>query len=154
MVITLLGTLNVKFLDIEGNDQTIKIQLPDYVLANFIHVEGKPRMSLISGTMVLSDEINLLKSVIKIKGLVKKKTMFTTTYEPNIPKKKEDNLIEGIIYKQKTNFTKSRDFEKLGSLPDIEFQLAEISGQAIDKPVIQNISYSNWAGVHFADPIP
>ena len=49
MMISLLGTLFVKFLDIEGNNQTIKIQLPDYVLANFIHVEGKPRVSLISG---------------------------------------------------------------------------------------------------------
>ena len=42
MMISLLGTINVKFLDIEGNNQTISIQLPSYVLANFMRVEGKP----------------------------------------------------------------------------------------------------------------
>lgn len=55
MRIRLLGTLNVKFLDLEGNDQLIKIQLPDYILANYIRVEGKPQVSLISGNMVLVD---------------------------------------------------------------------------------------------------
>jgi hypothetical protein len=76
MMISLLGTIFVKFLDIEGNNQTIQIQLPDYVLANFIHVEGKPRVSLISGSMVLHDEKNSLKSVIFIRGLLKKKSLF------------------------------------------------------------------------------
>ena len=42
MMISLLGTINVKFLDIEGDNQTISIQLPSYVLANFMRVEGKP----------------------------------------------------------------------------------------------------------------
>ena len=36
----------------------------------------------------------------------------------------------------------------------MEFELAKVTGTAIDKPSIQGISYSNWAGVHFADPIP
>ena len=84
MIISLLGTLTIKFLDIEGNNQSIKIQLPDYVLANYIHVEGKPRVSLISGKMVLEDERNALKSVIFIRGLLKKKSLFQTTYEPNV----------------------------------------------------------------------
>ena len=58
MFISLLGTLNVKFSDIEGKDQTIKVQLPDYVLANFIQEEGKPRVALIDGNMTLVDETN------------------------------------------------------------------------------------------------
>lgn len=39
-------------------------------------------------------------------------------------------------------------------LEDVDFELAQVSGTAIDKPVIQNVPYSNWAGVYFADPIP
>jgi hypothetical protein len=93
----------VKFLDIEGNDQLIKIQLPNYVLANFIHVEGKPRVSLISGEMVIKDEGNSLKSVILVRGLLKKKSLFSTTYEPNVKQSNKPNekLIDGIIYKTK-----------------------------------------------------
>lgn len=92
-----------------------------------------------------------------IKGLLKKKSLFSTTYEPNMGKDKKEKLIDGIIYKTKPNTSpqvKAEDFEKFTALKDMEFQLAEISGSAIDKPVIQNVSYSDWAGVHFADPIP
>ena len=46
--------------------------------------------------MVLVDEKNGFKSVIFIRGLIKKKTLFQTSFEPNINGKK---LIEGIIYK-------------------------------------------------------
>ena len=66
-------------------------------------------------------------------------------------------MIEGIIYKiKKEGNTKktSSKIEKLVDLIDVDFELAQVSGLAIDKPVIQNVSYSNWAGVHFADPIP
>ena len=98
MLISLLGTLNVKFADIEGRDQTIKVQLPDYVLANFIAEENKPRVALINGPMSLIDESNNLKSVIIIHGLVKKSSLFSTTYEPNLTGEK---LIEGKIYRRK-----------------------------------------------------
>jgi hypothetical protein len=84
MIISLLGTLTLKFLDIEGDNQSINIQLPDYVLANYIYTEGKPRVSLISGSMVLVDEKNGFKSVIFIRGLVKKKSFLQTSYEPNL----------------------------------------------------------------------
>lgn len=159
MMISLLGTINVKFLDIEGNNQTISIQLPSYVLANFMRVEGKPQVSLISGNMVLEDKGNQLKSVIFVRGLLKKKGLFQTTFEPNLGKgtKKEEKLIDGIIYKTKevNNATKRPDqIEKISDIEDMGFELASIAGQAIDKPIIQNVSYSNWAGVHFADPIP
>ena len=56
MIISMLGILNLKFNDIEGNNQTIKIQLPDFILANYIATDGKPRVSLINGNMVLVDE--------------------------------------------------------------------------------------------------
>lgn len=156
MRIRLLGTISVKFRDIEGKDQVVQIQLPDYILANYIRVEGKPVVSLISGNMVVVDKDNKLKSVIMIKGMLKKKNLFGTTYEPNIQKDKKDKLIEGIIYKMKDTIAplQATELEKLKDLRDIEFELAQVSGSAIDKPEIQNISYSNWAGVHFADPIP
>mmetsp|Transcript_16506 Transcript_16506/g.28032 ORF Transcript_16506/g.28032 Transcript_16506/m.28032 type:complete len:322 (+) Transcript_16506:571-1536(+) len=166
MMISLLGTLAVKFKDVEGNDQTIKIQLPDYVLANYIHVEGKPRVALISGTMVLEDEKNALKSVIFVRGLIKKKSLFQTSYEPNVMTPQEmktkpphERLIQGIIYKLSGKAGASKPhkgeaIEKPEQVRDVDFQYAEVSGAAIDRPVIQNVSYSNWAGVHFADPIP
>lgn len=98
MYISLLGALTVQFSDIEGRDQTIKVQLPDYVLANFIAEEGKPRFALISGNMSLVDESNNLKAAIIIRGMVKKSSLFSTTYEPNLTGEK---LIEGVIYRQK-----------------------------------------------------
>ena len=64
MIISLLGTLTLKFLDIEGDNQSIKIQLPDYVLANYIYTERKPRVSLISGSMVLVDEMDIFCLVV------------------------------------------------------------------------------------------
>ena len=68
------------------------------MLANYIAADGKPRVSLINGPMVLIDEKNNLKSVIFINGLVKKKSLFQTTYEPNHGKSRV-TLIDGIIYK-------------------------------------------------------
>ena len=119
------------------------------------HVEGKPRVSLISGSMVLHDEKNSLKSVIFIRGLLKKKSLFQTTYEPNVASKTQqaEKLIEGIIYKTKKG-QNHKDIENIGDIKDMDFELAEVTGMAIDKPIIQNFGYSNWAGVHHADPIP
>ena len=144
MKISLLGTISVRFTDNQGEDQVIKIQLPDYILANYISVEGKPRVSLISGSMVLEDQLNNLKSVIFIRGLIKKKSLFQTTYEPNIQTsgkndKNTEKLIEGIIYKIKKDSQKKKNsskIENLKGLQDVEFELAEVSGLAIDKPVI------------------
>ena len=76
MKISLLGTISVRFTDNQGEDQVIKIQLPDYILGNYISVEGKPRVSLISGSMILEDLSNNLKSVIFIRGLLKKTSFF------------------------------------------------------------------------------
>ena len=126
MIISLLGTLTLKFLDIEGDNQSIKIQLPDYVLANYIYTERKPRVSLISGSMVLVDDKNGFKSVIFIRGLIKKKSLFQTSFEPNLQKNGE-KLIEGIIYKINESISKKglkKVYEKLDDLEDIEFELA------------------------------
>lgn len=102
MVVSLAGTLNLKFMDLEGRDQIIKIQLPDYILANFIQVADKPRVALISGNMMLYDDKNRLKSVIIINGLQKVSSFFSlsTSYEPNLT---GENLIDGVIYKQAVN---------------------------------------------------
>ena len=53
--------------------------------------------------MVLEDKGNQLKSVIFVRGLLKKKGLFQTTFEPNMGKsnKKDEKLIDGIIYKTK-----------------------------------------------------
>jgi hypothetical protein len=55
--------------------------------------------------MVIKDEGNSLKSVIFIRGLLKKKSFFNTTYEPNVKQsnKANEKLIDGIIYKIKPN---------------------------------------------------
>ena len=76
MNLSLVGTLFLKFKNMEGADQVIKIQLPDFVLANFIQADNKPCVALINGNMVLIDEVNKLKSVIIIKGLIKKTYYF------------------------------------------------------------------------------
>lgn len=134
--ISLIGRLNLKYKDHEGNDQSIKLQLPDYVLANYISADGKPRVSLINGPMVLIDEKNALKSVIFINGLVKKKSLFQTSYEPNQGKTGVP-LIDGIIYKTQAPRKQQNDkFEKIDDLNDKDFELARITGDAIDKPVI------------------
>jgi hypothetical protein len=73
-------------------------------------VDGKPRVALLSGTLVLVDQTNLLKSVVLIRGLIKKKSFFHTTYEPNVlsleemqQKPPNERLIQGIIYKLSQN---------------------------------------------------
>lgn len=155
MQISLLGRLTLQYKDHEGNDQSIQLQLPDYVLANFIAADGKPRVSLLNGPMVLIDEKNSLKSVIFINGLVKKKSLFQTTYEPNMGKSGV-SLIDGIVYRigRTKKSSSNRKYEKVDDLIDRDFELARITGDAIDKPIIQNVPYSNWAGVHYADAIP
>jgi len=73
--------------------------------------------------------------VIIVKGLVKKRTLLQTTYEPNT--KTDKSLIEGIIYKtKKVEKLKIDEIEKLSQLSDKDYDLASISGQAVDKPVI------------------
>lgn len=65
------------------------------------------------------------------------------------------SLIDGIVYKTKaTRKSLNRQYEKVDDLIDTDFELARITGDAIDKPIIQNVPYSNWAGVHYADAIP
>ena len=97
--VSLVGTLYVKFKDLGGVDQLISIQLPDFVLANFIQADNKPCIALVNGNMVLVDEKNKLKSVIIIKGLIKKTYYFQeATFEPN---EGQEDLIDGKIYKYK-----------------------------------------------------
>ena len=67
-VISLLGALNVKFFDLEGEEQIVKIQFPDFVISGYIYV-GQPRMVLIDGPLVLYDKENALKAVVFFSGL-------------------------------------------------------------------------------------
>ena len=77
----------------------ITIQLPEYVLSNYINVDGKARVSLINGPLVVYDKKESLKCVTIVKGLVKKRVMFSTTVVANT----EENakMLDGIIYKVK-----------------------------------------------------
>lgn len=66
-----------------------------------------------------------------MRGLLKKKGLFQTTYEPNLGKstKKEEKLIDGIIYKTKEVgvHTKNPDqIEKIADLEDMGFELANV----------------------------
>ena len=80
----LLGNLNVQFFSPdEDEDQLINIQLPEYVLSNYINVDGKARVSLINGPLVCYDEQDNLKSVTIVRGLIKKRVMFSTTVVAN-----------------------------------------------------------------------
>lgn len=69
-IVTLIGCIIVDF-----DDQKVKIQLPEYVLSNFINIDGKPRIALINGPLVIRDDENNLKAVVAIKGLIKKRVM-------------------------------------------------------------------------------
>ena len=129
------------------------------MLANYVNVDAKARLSLINGPLVLYDEAAGLKSVTIIKGLIKKRALFSSTIVANSDPK--GDMLEGIIYKVKkdakppSKVGKNRhELTSLSQLNDVYTQLANISGIAIDKPVIGDIPYSNWADTFYADPIP
>ena len=63
LVIGLPGVLRVRFPNMEGDDQIVEIQLPEYVLSEYYYV-GKPSMILINGPLVVVDKKNQLKSVV------------------------------------------------------------------------------------------
>jgi hypothetical protein len=85
--------------------------LPEYVLSNYINIDGKPRVSLINGPLVLVDLKNNIKAVIIIKGLVQKRVLLNNVYVANLSdaaqteslkkpakSKKLSDMIEGLIY--------------------------------------------------------
>ena len=70
-------------------------------------------------------------------------------------------MLEGIIYKTKKDNkppknigTERHNLDNLKQLQDVQLQLATITGSAIDRPIIGDVPYSDWAGTYFADPIP
>ena len=81
----------IKFLDAGREVQTIKVQLPDCIIAKQ-SASGKKLSKLptplVSGKLVLSDETNKLKAAIFIRGLMKKTTKFTPVYEAYKPNSK------------------------------------------------------------------
>ena len=69
------------------------------MLANYINVDAKARLSLINGPLVLYDEAAGLKSVTIIKGLIKKRALFSSTIVANSEPK--GSMLEGIVYRVK-----------------------------------------------------
>jgi len=160
LITHLLGNLNVQFFSPDEDvDQLIQIQLPEYVLSNYINVDGKARVSLINGPLVVYDEDDSLKSVTIVRGLIKKRVMFSTTVVANTDE--NSRMLDGIIYKTRKDKkppknvgVERHNLENLKQLQDVQLQLATIQGSAIDQPIIGDVAYSNWAGTYFADPIP
>jgi len=74
LVIGLPGVLKVRFFNMEGEDQVVEIQLPEYVLSEYYYV-GKPSMILINGPLVVVDKKNHLKSVVLFQGLTKESSI-------------------------------------------------------------------------------
>jgi hypothetical protein len=74
LVIGLPGVLKVRFFNMEGEDQIVEIQLPEYVLSEYYYV-GKPSMILINGPLVVVDKKNHLKSVVLFQGLTKENSI-------------------------------------------------------------------------------
>lgn len=122
-------------------------------------MDGKARVSLINGPLVLYDEDASLKCVTIVRGLIKKRVMFSTTVVANT--EENSKMLEGIIYKTKKDKkppknigSERHNLENIKQLQDVQLQLATISGSAIDRPIIGDVPYSDWAGTYFADPIP
>ena len=91
------GSLKVKFFDLEGNDQVVTIQLPEYVLSGYIYV-GKPSMIMINGPLVVVDKKNSLKAVVLFHGLTKESSLLQSDkMNPNT--KNDMNMVSGLIYK-------------------------------------------------------
>ena len=137
----------------------IQIQLPEYVLSNFINIDGKPRVSLVNGPLVVYDKEEGLKSVTIVRGLIKKRYLFSTSYVANTDE--DAKILDGIIYKVTPEMKPPRKvgaerwkLENLNQLQDVLTQLASIDGMAIDRPIIADIPYNDWAGTFYADPIP
>jgi len=153
LITHLLGNINVQFKSSYGADQIVNIQLPEYVLSNYINVDGKARVSLINGPMVLYDEEEQYKAVILVKGLIKKRVMLSSTWVANTNPKSD--ILQGLIYKaksgkkvgpksmSKTAGAGKEAFLDIKQLQDVEMELATIRGTSIDSPIIAEIN-SKW----------
>jgi len=158
LVIGLPGILKVRFYDVEGEDQVVEFQLPDYILSNYYYV-GKPSMILINGPLVVVDKKNGIKSVVLFQGLHKQKSLLGVDYVPNT--KHDMKVVQGLIYKydqkklQKlVDRGKTFDMESVKDLYDVEYQLERINGNAIDYYEIEEVPQSDWKSMDLADPIP
>ena len=143
--------------------------MPEYALSNYINIDGKPRVALINGPLVLVDDENNFKAVVHIKGLVKKRVLLNQVYVANLPEvpkdskkaKKQPDIIEGVIYRSTGPGVKVKPavktwlyFTSTNQITGVVRELARISGTAIDQPVIADVPYSDWSRTYFCDPIP
>lgn len=70
-------------------------------------------------------------------------------------------ILDGIIYKVSQNGRPPKNVSaerhtliNLNQLRDVKIKMATIEGNAIDKPIIGDIPYNDWANTYYADPIP
>lgn len=127
----------------EGQDQEVEIQLPEYVLSGYYYV-GKPSMILINGPLVVVDKKNRIKSVVLFNGLIKDLSLLGSELTPNT--KNSMQMVQGLIYKYdhkkvESLIEKGRTFEvrTLKDLYDIEYKLERIQGNAIDYYEIEEV---------------
>ncbi|TNV83086.1 hypothetical protein FGO68_gene1895 [Halteria grandinella] len=159
LVIALPGHLRVKFVDLEGQDQEVEIQLPEYVLSGYYYV-GKPSMILINGPLVVVDKKNRIKSVVLFNGLTKDSfSLLSSELTPNT--KNSMQMVQGLIYKynharveQYIEKGRTFDIKTLKDLYDVEYKLERIQGNAIDYYEIEEVPQSNWKHLQLAEPIP
>jgi hypothetical protein len=159
LIIGLPGVLKVRFFDAENGDQTVEIQLPEYVLSGYYYV-GKPSMILINGPLVVVDKRNQIKAVVLFNGLIKEKSLiFNEALNPNT--KSSMKMVQGLIYKYDHKRVQSYiergktfDVQTLQDLYDIDFKLERISGNAIDYYEIEEVPQADWKFLQLADPIP
>lgn len=137
-------------------------------MSNYINVDGKPRVALINGPLVLSDDENNFKAAINIKGLVKKRVMLNQVYVANLDQNqrkspRKEQVIDGLIYKSESRRAGLScapkvklwtDFTSLSLLQDVKRVLATVKGSAIDQPVIQEVPFTDWSRTSYCDPIP
>ena len=100
------------------------------MLSNYINVDGKARVSLINGPLVVYDEVERHKAVILIKGLVKKRSMLSTAWVANTNPKPGSDILQGVIYKVKAGAA--------GRVPPKGFVAKK--GAAVGKEMFENIS--------------
>ena len=149
LIIGMPGVLKVRFFDLEGDDQVVEIQLPEYVLSGYYYI-GKPSMILINGPLVVVDKKNKLKAVVLFNGLTREKSLlFNEKLNPNT--KNDMSMVTGLIYKYNhkkvENFIdrgRTFDITNIKDLYDIEHKLERISGNAIDYYEIEEVPQADW----------
>ena len=134
-VVEFIGGLKLHFHDLEGETQTVEIQLPNFVDANY-YFSGKPRFALINGPLVMEDRANEIKCIVIFKGMEKQTTLCTDVWVANT---KGKDFMKGIIYKQdRKKFERllqgKREvkIETIKDIGDILYKISNVGGNLDD----------------------